>query len=444
MTDWSALFDDDSFFLSKTNPTATVDQRDLEALALEVVKDPVIVAARAHAMQRFTIMGGGPERIPAEALEHMDAKLDEWAFHYTINALNSDPNYPKVLGHGYGPPHEWLGMKVPGCRGLGTAENPDNHYSFVPIDGNSRFVLHGKVWNNQDDAVGDCPIFLTSNLSQSVNVSWVDWRAVPIAEDGTFEVTIDPTPADGRPNHLQSSIDTKYLFIRDGRQHWDQIPHAYRIERLDPPTAPARSVEELTRVAARFIVDDVPMNFFFKQMIEFLATNSLSEVSNSSRYGGMQTQKLLRGKLDLADDEAFVLTLDSGGSDYWVLTLYDWWAMSGNFWSRTSCLNDTQTVANTDGTHTLVFSIADPGVHNWVDTLDLHKTVFLQRWQLMPTSVGEDGRLWAGGEPSATGELVKLADLKDVLPAETRWVTPEERIEQLEERYESFRRRHAV
>jgi hypothetical protein len=437
MMDW---FDDADFFLSRTNPTATADQRDLEALALEVVKDPVIVAAREHAKQRFVIMGGGPDVIPAEALADLDAKLDEWAFHYTINALNSDPNHPKVLGHGYGPPHDWLDMEVPGCRGLGTAENPDNHYSFVPIDGNSRFVLHGKVWSG--NSVGDCPMFLTSNLSQSINVSWVDWREIPVAGDGTFRVTIDPTPADGRPDHLQSSVDTKYLFIRDGRQHWDQVPHAYRIERLDPPAAPPRPLAETTAMAARFMVDDVPMNFFFKQMIEFLPDNSLSEVSVSSQYGGMQTQKLLRGKLDLADDEAYVLTLDAGGSDYWVLTLYDWWAMSGNFWSRTSSLNDTQVVPNADGSHTLVFSISDPGVHNWVDTLDLHHTRFLQRWQLMPTSLGADGRLWAGGEPGATGRLVKLADLKDVLPPETTWVGPDERKRQLEDRHAAFRRRH--
>ena len=436
----SELFDDQSFFLSKTNPTATADQRDLEALALEVVQDPVIVAARAQALLRFKIMAG-MDAITAEAMEGIDAKMDEWAFHYTINALNSDANYPKVLGHGYGPPHQWLGMDVPGCRGLATAENPDNHYSFVPIRHGARFVLHGKVLDN---AVGDCPMFLTSNLSQSVNVSWIDWRNVPIAEDGTFQVTIDATPANGRPNHLQTSIDTKYLFIRDGRQHWDQIPHAYRVERLDPPSAPPCSLEELTRVAARFIVDDVPMNSFFKQMIEFLPANSLSEVSNSSQFGGMQTQKLMRGKLDLADDEAYVVTLNSGGSDYWVLCLYDWWAMSGNFWSRTSSLNDTQVAPNGDGTTTVVFSIVDPGVHNWMDTLDLHKTVFLQRWQLMPTSVGEDGRLWAGGEPSATGQLVKLSELKGVLPPETRWVTPEEREQQISERLASFQRRHAV
>src|SRR5688500_4154777 len=126
-------------------------------------------------------------------------------------------------------------MQVLGCRGLGSAENPDNLYSFIPIVGNSRFRLHGRALAI---SVADCPMSMTSNLSQSVNVSWLDWREMPIAADGTFTVTIDPSPADGRPNHLQSSLDTKYLFIRDGRQHWDQVPHAYRVERLDPPTGP--------------------------------------------------------------------------------------------------------------------------------------------------------------------------------------------------------------
>jgi hypothetical protein len=62
----------------------------------------------------------------------------------------------------------------------------------------------------------------------------------------------------------------------------------------------------------------------------------------------------------------------------------------------------------------------------------------------MPTNVGEDGRLWAGGEPSATGQVVKLSDLESVLPAETKWVTAEERKQQIDERFASFQRRHQV
>jgi hypothetical protein len=438
-TDASALFTDRDFFLSTLNPTATVDQRNLETLALQVVRSPTIVDAQAQATLRFKIMAGSD--IPAEALENIDQKMHEWAYHYVINALNSDSNYPKVLGHGYGPPHEWLGMKVPGCRGLGTGENPDNHYSFIPVDGHSRFELYGKI---SDEPVGDCPMFITSNLSQSMNVAWLDWREVPIADDGTFLVTMGPDPADGRPNHLQTTLDSKYLFIRDGRQHWDQVPNAYRVRRIDPPTAPPLSLEQLTELAKRFIIDDVPTNYWFKQMVGFLAPNTISDPDHSSAVGGMQTQKLLRGRLSLADDEAYVLTLDPGGSDYWVLTLYDWWLMSGNFWSKTSCLNNTQSVANADGTYTYVFSISDPGVHNWVDTLGMHETLFMQRWQLLPRDSDRDSLPWAGGSPSAAGRLVKLSQLRDVVPEETKWVTPQERENQLAERFASFQKRHRV
>jgi len=431
---------DAAYFLSTINPTATVEQRELEALALEVVKSPTIVNAQAQATARFTIMGGAD--IPAEALEGIDEKMAEWAFHYVALALNSDSNYPKVLGHGYGPPHEWFGMKVPGCRGLGTGENPDNHYSFVPVDGHSRFVLNGKV---SDRPIIDCPMFITSNLSQSMNVAWLDWRDVVIADDGTFVITIDPEPANGRPNHLQTTLDAKYLFIRDCRSDWGQVPNAYRVHRLDPPTGPPRTIEQLTQVARRFIIDDVPANYWFKQMVAVLEPNTITGPANSSEVGGMQTQKLLRGRLSLTDDEAYVLTLDRGGSDYWVLTLYDWWLMSGNFWSRSSCLNTAQSVANPDGTYTYVFSIQDPGVHNWVDTLGLHETLFMQRWQLLPRAdKSPDERPWAGGNPSARGELVKLVDLKAVLPAGTKRVSPQEREQQLAQRLASFHERQNV
>jgi hypothetical protein len=427
-------FDDDSFFLSEVNRTATVEQRELEALALELLSHPVVVDARAQAMNRFKILGSGA---PAEAFEAIDRKMDEWAYHYLLLALNSDPNYPKVLGHGYGPPRNWMGMKVPGCRGLGTAENVDNHYIHIPVDVHSRLELHGKI---QEPAIEDMNFWITKNLSVSINVSGLNGRDMQVEDDGTFVVTVDREPANGRPNHLQTTVDSLWLFIRDSRKDWDQRPNAYRVRRLDPPTAPPLTVDELVELARRHIIDDVPANFWFRQMAGFLERNTLSEISLSSGYGGMATQKLMRGRLSLADDEAYVLTLGSGGSDYWVMVLYDWWLMSGNYWSTTSSLNDHQCVANPDGSHTLVFSIQDPGVHNWVDTEGLHDSLFLQRWQMLPQTA--DGL--AGGEPWAKGELAKLDDLPRVLPEGTKWVTAQEREQQLVDRLASFNRRHEI
>lgn len=436
-TDSQALLSDQSFFLSSTNPTATTDQRDLEAEALELMSHPLVVQGRANAAMRFKILAGEHgSHAPAEAFDGIEAKLDEWAYHYLQLALNADANYPKVLGHGYGPPHNWLGMQVLGCRGLGTAENPDNHYCFIPIDVHGRFELHGKV---SDNPIGDVNFWLTSNLSQSTNIAGLMWKDVEINDDGTFVITIDREPADRRRNHLRSTVDTQRLFIRDSRTDWDQVPNAYRIKRLDPPTAPPLTTDEKAALAKRFIIDDVAMNFWFRQMVGYLDPNTIQGPDNTGEIGGMVTQKILRGRLDLEDDEAYVLTMGGDDSEYWVLVLYDWWLMSGDYWSNTSSLNTGQSIANPDGSYSYVFSIADPGVHNWMSTEGLHHSLFMNRWQMLPqTAAGAGGEVWA------KGQLVKLSELRTVLPEGTSWVTPEQRQAQLAERLASFNKRHEV
>jgi hypothetical protein len=426
-----ALFEDESYFLSGVNPTATRDQREIERLALELLDSPLIKQAREEAAGRFKVFGSAA---PAEAWDGFEDRMTEWTYHYLTLALNSDPNHPRVLGHGYGPPHSWFGHAVPGGRGPGTGENPDNHYSFVPIDGCSRFELHVKL---SDPPVADCPIWVCTNLSQSMNVSGLDWRDVRIEDDGTFVITIDPEPPNGRPHHLQTTIDSKHVLIRDGRQHWDQKPNAYRIARLDPPDRAPLSHEEQTALAYRYIVDNAASNFGFTELVAALEPNTITEPAVSTGFGGMPSQTLARGRLDLADDEAYVLTVSGKDSEYWLLTVYDWWLMSGDWWGRTSSLNDSQSVANPDGSYTYVFSSRDPGVHNWMDTLGRRECLFLARWQLLPqTDVHRSDTSWANGE------VVKHSQLREVLPAETTWVTPKEREQQLADRLASFERRY--
>ncbi len=209
--------------------------------------------------------------------------MREWTFHYLLLALNYDTNYPKVLGHGYGPPHNWMGMEVPGCRGLGTAENPDNHYSFIPVGVNSPMEIHGKV---QDPAIEDVNFHITSNHSQAHNVCGLTWREIRVADDGTFVITMDREPANGRPNHLQLTPDSKRLFIRDSRKDWNQRPNAYRVRRVDPPTAPPLSVDEQVEMAFRTIIDDVPFNFWFRMMVGYLEPNTVKGPEVTSNFGG--------------------------------------------------------------------------------------------------------------------------------------------------------------
>src|ERR1700746_3849210 len=121
----------DDYFLSATNPIANADQRDLEALALKLIEMPSIAAARMQATQRWKICAG--KSVPEEAWARFDSLMDEWVYHYALKAVNADATYPKVLGHLFGPPHEWFGMKVPGSRASG-GDNPDSNMAIVPID----------------------------------------------------------------------------------------------------------------------------------------------------------------------------------------------------------------------------------------------------------------------------------------------------------------------
>jgi Protein of unknown function (DUF1214) len=426
---------EDGYFLSLTNPTATVDQIALEREALRAMATSTIKSATIRAAERYKILAG--HDIPEEALVDFDKKMEEWAFHYTLLAMNSDANFPKILHHDYGPPHEWFDMSVPGGRGPGTGENVDNAYAVFPIDGYSRFELHGR---RMDPATGDCPIHVVGNLSMSMNIAELGLRDTRINPDGTFVVTFGPEPANGRANHLQTTVDAKYVFIRDARMEWQQIPNAYRIYRLDPPLAPALTLDQKTALAARFIVDDVATNFWFKQMVKYVPENSVSLPDGSDFWGGQPSQVLGRGHTRLEDDEAFVLTINADGSSYHNVILYDYWLMSGNYWSRTSSLNNRQSAKNADGTYTYVFSRKDPGVHNWIDTLDLHENLFFIRFQLLPRD--ESGAYVA--KPSASGKHVKMSHLKTVLPAGTRWITDKERETQIAERFALFQRRFEV
>lgn len=79
--------------------------------------------------------------------------------------------------------------------------------------------------------------------------------------------------------------------------------------------------------------------------------------------------------------------------------------------------------------YTFVFSLTDPGVYNWLDTAGLREGTFMVHWQGLPATSSSSTK-----PPSLTAQVVQPFQLISVLPSETRYVTPEERKEQLGER----------
>ena len=48
--------------------------------------------------------------------------------------------------------------------------------------------------------------------------------------------------------------------------------------------------------------------------------------------------------------------------------MQDWWFRAIDYWTRETSLTMGRTKPNADGTYTVVVSVNDPGVHNWIGT----------------------------------------------------------------------------
>lgn len=414
----------DGFFLSKTNPVATADQRDLEALALKVMQMPAVLKAREAAKRRYRTLVG--KQASEEAMARFnDEMFDEYVFRYVQVAVNSDANYPKVMGALHCGPHEWFGMKVPGGRS-GEGDGPDTNYSMMPIQWDAHYEIHGKRFQ---PTVADKSYALIADFGITTTTGFLSAPELRINADDTFVITIGPEAANGKPNHIQTTPDTNFLLIRNNRADWKQVPDAYRIRRIDPPSGPPLTTEQIANRAAHYILYDVANNYMLVRYMTAGEPNKVLGPFDPSAIGGLKSQRAAMGNLKLADDEAFVITL-SGGVPYRSITLFDFWFRTFDYWNRTSNLNNAQTHDNPDGSATFVVSVQDPGVHNWLDPAGYHEPVFWVRWQ---------GRDWAAGEvPNAVGQVVKLKELDSVLPAYVRRVTPEERKRQLADRLADY------
>jgi hypothetical protein len=161
--------------------------------------------------------------------------------------------------------------------------------------------------------------------------------------------------------------------------------------------------------------------------------NSSPPISLGGTGGLLSSQAQTFSRWQLADDEALLVTVTLGGASYLVCPVTNDWFITTDYVNHTQSLNNSQAVANPDGTYTFVISPTDPGVYNWVDTVGMHEGTLNLRWQGLPGP---------SAELSATMKLVKLSELPGTLPSGTRYVTRREREFQLVERKASYAGRY--
>ncbi len=363
-----------------------------------------------------------------ETYRHTHAALEEMAFLAATEALDSDARRPRVVEVSAAP-HRWYGIDVPGGRA--GIDNPDTLYFVVPVEAASSYILTGKRGN---------PGPIDSNFSLmpkdlSRTIANVAQNRLKFAPDGTYAITLDSTPANGRPNHIQITGDAGFLFIRNTLANWNTAHvDEFAVQRIAGPAPAAPASDDAMAKQTLLLLNAffTPWVNDYQQRIYRQPVNVIPQPGKpGDKAGFLVTQRNALARFRLSKDQALVVTFDPAGAAYATLPLSDVWGVTPAYWARQTSLNTGQAQLNPDHTVTAVISSWDPGVANWVDTAGLSEGFIMMRWQ----------GLSAKGEPSVSAKLVQRDTLSASLPKGMRHVTGAERAQQIKQREAGFQRR---
>jgi hypothetical protein len=405
------------------DPVATPSQHEQELAALELIGHPTVKAAYRTVAKTWL----GRARASDAMRERFDDAFAEVMFSAAVWSSNQDKLRPKVscitrLGH----PVD--GRRIPGSRwGI---DNPDSVYRVIPISGDERYEIHGRVGKHR----------MTENYftlwdAQMGTVDVLNGRTMQVDSDGSFTITVDADPANGRPNHVQTSPAAHEFYVRDVLLDWGRDdPNHLDVQRLGgPPGTPAHTLDEQAEATAAMMAYFANFTGKLSHGVYKMPPNHFDLAWSADKVGAMRNQVYVMGRFELAPDEAFVVDLSDGGAEYFTVPLSNIWGTTLDIVDGTGSLNKAQSVANPDGTYTYVVSPIDPGLANWIDSDGLREGIITLR-------MAEFGEAGPREDLGARGRVVKL----DRLDAETptlQPVSPVERAAQLAERRSAYLRR---
>jgi hypothetical protein len=404
------------------NPIATADQAAIEKRAFEVLAHPLVKKTVAEMRTAW------PELVKpsAEMMKAFEWAFDEVVYAAAIWSLNTDKERPKVITITR-LPHKLGDLNIPGSRwGL---DNPDTVYRVIPISGDERYVIRGKVALGHRLTENYFSLWDTTMNSVAVQ----NGKELVLDAGGNFTCTVDSDPANGRINHIQSTPTAHEFYIRDVVMDWSkEMINELSVERLGPPPKRAPLTDdEQAELTAAFLNRYYTSTARWNDQTLKKPVNGFDFTIDRDTDGAQRSQIYIMGHFKVADDEALVVNLRTGGAEYFIVPITNWWGTTNAVNTRTASMNKAQSVADADGTYTFVISAKDPGVHNWVDPCDMHEGILTLRWAEFQGGV-------PGQDLGATSKVVKLADLKKELPAETKFVTAEERKQQQSERAANY------
>jgi hypothetical protein len=223
------------------------------------------------------------------------------------------------------------------------------------------------------------------------------------------------------------------MMVRYRSYDWEnEVDPVLSIECLDPvppkprlsPEEIVRRIEEMAKFPGRKTKAYYAMQNGVKERVGF-------NVFEPVRYpGALVKQTYWPACFQLESDEALIIETElPARRPYWNVQLNDPYFNALEYVYRLSSLNGHTAELSSDGRFRAVIALEDPGVPNWLDPAGYTEGGIYGRWYDCDS------------EPTPTIARVKLRDLRDHLPPDTRTVSPAERAEELRVRVRACQRR---
>jgi hypothetical protein len=311
--------------------------------------------------------------------------------------------------------------------------DPDYVYSTVEIDPHGIYELSGfrgtaRFVELQEQAYDIMSPELMQGRGGTSLPEAHDLDDLTIGADGSFRVILSRERPHGHTGDWwQLGESTVRILMRRCACDWvHEVDASVAINRLDDDGSDmsaedvARRFSDLAEWIEGTIRFDMNLVRYYR---EHHGVNTFLRSSKIDEMGGLPRQAYYDGIHEIDDDEALILETPLPSKvRYWQALVADDRFATVDWVNRQSSLNDAQAHVDSDGWFRAVISRQDPGVPNWLDKADWPWGVIQMRWNL------------ANEYPDPTIKKVKVADVRDHLPADTPVVTAEQRREQLRER----------
>lgn len=409
-----------------SHPLLTEDLRQVDQVALSLRNDAAVLAIRETVAAKWASSSAGQTD---DGKAQLNRALDEAIYLALRATAANDPSKPKIIWD-FAPAYTHGNLQVPGSRTFGDLS--DRIYRSFAATSSYQYEIRGKRHVQASDAVFSFES-LNSVTPAGQPLAMLTSDSIDIAGDGTFAISADSTPANGRRNHLYLPPGTSSVLIRDTLVDWgNQMPNYLSVKRMGGSDLNVRSAEVLSQQAVDAVTQTLNISFGLANNSWFTSVNKI-EPAVRNLSSGVQGAVANLNRFSLKGGEALVLTIDPSSAKYLSLQLTDSWGRSVPYWKQSSSLNNRQAKANSDGTYTFVVSPTDPGYYNWADTGGLKDgMMFLRLESLTQAPVVKNIVRYSA--------VVNLSQLKEVIP-DAALSTPDERSQLLAQRYADFSKR---